>query len=71
MKDAINMTLSISPEWLQRRVHEQYSFGYSKNEEELRKNELHHKHWSNPMEVPLPEAPPHENLLYIRGEQPN
>ncbi|CAI4050377.1 phospholipid:diacylglycerol acyltransferase SKDI_14G3280 [Saccharomyces kudriavzevii IFO 1802] len=66
MKDAINMTLAISPKWLQKRVHEQYTFGYSKTENELRDNELYHRYWSNPMEVPLPEAP-HMKIYCIYG----
>lgn len=57
MEDSIEVMLELSPEWLQKRVKDQYSFGYAKNAKEMKKNALHHSHWSNPLEVPLPHAP--------------
>ena len=57
MEDSIEVMLELSPEWLQKRVKDQYSFGYAKNAKEMKKNAFHHSHWSNPLEVPLPHAP--------------
>lgn len=57
MEESIDVMLKLSPDWLQKRVEDQYSFGYAKTAAELKKNELHHSHWTNPLEVPLPVAP--------------
>lgn len=57
MEDAIDVMLELSPTWLRDRINDQYSFGYAKTAKELQENELHHSHWANPMEVPLPNAP--------------
>ncbi|QLQ81344.1 hypothetical protein HG537_0F01050 [Torulaspora globosa] len=57
MEESIDVMLKLSPDWLQKRVADQYSFGYAKTPEELHNNELHHSHWTNPLEVPLPRAP--------------
>lgn len=57
MEDSIDVMMELSPTWLQERVKDQYSYGYAKTVEEMKKNDLHHSHWSNPMEVPLPNAP--------------
>ncbi|SCU83078.1 LAMI_0C01926g1_1 [Lachancea mirantina] len=57
MEDSIALMLELAPSWLRDRVHDQYSFGYARTGQELRENELHHSHWSNPLEVPLPDAP--------------
>lgn len=57
MIDSISLVKDISPEWLKNRIEDQYSFGYSKTEEEMKKNEKNHKYWTNPLEVPLPDAP--------------
>ncbi|SCU80271.1 LADA_0B06106g1_1 [Lachancea dasiensis] len=57
MEDALDLIMDISPPWLQARVRDQYSFGYAESERELRDNEGHHSHWTNPLEVPLPNAP--------------
>ncbi|QLL31052.1 hypothetical protein HG536_0A08690 [Torulaspora globosa] len=57
MQESIDMMLKLSPDWLQKRVEDQYSFGYAKTPAELQENELHHSHWANPLEVPLPLAP--------------
>ncbi|AMD21444.1 HER165Wp [Eremothecium sinecaudum] len=57
MEGAIEYILKFSPPWLQKRIHDQYSFGYAKSREELENNEKHHSHWTNPLEVALPNAP--------------
>lgn len=57
MEDSIEFLIALAPKWLQDRIRDQYSFGYAFNEKELMKNELHHSHWTNPLEVPLPNAP--------------
>lgn len=57
MEDSISMLLDLSPQWLQDRISDQYSYGYAKTEKEMIQNEQHHSHWSNPLEVGLPNAP--------------
>ena len=57
MSSAIQYVYDTSPDWLQKRITDQYSFGYATTEKEMKQNELHHSHWSNPLEVPLPNAP--------------
>lgn len=57
MEDSIEFLIALAPKWLQDRIRDQYSFGYAFNEKELMENELHHSHWTNPLEVPLPNAP--------------
>ncbi|SCU91802.1 LAFA_0F05930g1_1 [Lachancea sp. 'fantastica'] len=57
MSEALDLLSEISPPWLRKRMVDQYSFGYAKTEEEMQENERHHSHWSNPLEVPLPNAP--------------
>lgn len=57
MEGSIDVMLDLSPRWLQERISAQYSFGYAKTPKELTKNDKHHSHWSNPLEVPLPNAP--------------
>ncbi|GME73053.1 unnamed protein product [Ambrosiozyma monospora] len=54
---AIDFLLGQGPNWFSNRVQEQYSFGISKNEEELKANEKQFNKWINPLEVPLPNAP--------------
>lgn len=57
MKDSLDLVMSLSPEWLKERIKDQYTYGYSTVKEELESNKKHHSHWTNPLEVPLPEAP--------------
>lgn len=57
MDDSLNLVMELSPDWLQKRIKDQYSFGYARTSEELQENKKHHSHWSNPLEVPLPNAP--------------
>ncbi|KAL3230568.1 Phospholipid:diacylglycerol acyltransferase [Nakaseomyces bracarensis] len=57
MIDSIDLIKEISPDWLKERIENQYSFGYSKTEREMKENEKNHKYWTNPLEVPLPHAP--------------
>ncbi|SSD58842.1 related to Phospholipid:diacylglycerol acyltransferase [Saccharomycodes ludwigii] len=57
MKDALNYIIENSPSWLHNRIDDQYSYGFAKTEKELQENVKHHSHWSNPLEVPLPNAP--------------
>ncbi|CCH58042.1 hypothetical protein TBLA_0A02430 [Henningerozyma blattae CBS 6284] len=66
MEESIGMLLDLSPSWLQSRIEDQYSFGYAKTEAELQRNEVHHSHWTNPLEVPLPNAP-NMNIYCIYG----
>ncbi|CCD25430.1 phospholipid:diacylglycerol acyltransferase NDAI_0F01110 [Naumovozyma dairenensis CBS 421] len=56
MLDAIDFVMKVSPKWLQERIKDQYTYDYAKTEEEMKGNEKHHSHWSNPLEVPLPNA---------------
>ncbi|CUS23331.1 LAQU0S09e02366g1_1 [Lachancea quebecensis] len=57
MDDSIDLLLRLSPTWLQQRIKDQYSFGVATSEKQMRENELYHTYWSNPLEVPLPDAP--------------
>lgn len=57
VEDSIDTIMQLSPWWLQDRINDQYTFGFAKTEQELKENEKHHSHWSNPLEVPLPNAP--------------
>lgn len=57
MQDALDLVMELSPDWLQTRIKDQYSYGYARSPEELKENKKHHSHWSNPLEVPLPNAP--------------
>lgn len=57
IEDSIDTIMQLSPWWLQDRINDQYTFGYAKTEQQLKANEKHHSHWSNPLEVPLPNAP--------------
>lgn len=57
MDDSLNLVMKLSPAWLQERIKDQYTFGYARTPEELQENKKHHSHWSNPLEVPLPNAP--------------
>lgn len=57
MQDALEYVYNSSPSWLKKRINDQYTFGYATTNEELIKNREHHSHWSNPLEVPLPNAP--------------
>ncbi|CCK69812.1 phospholipid:diacylglycerol acyltransferase KNAG_0D00600 [Huiozyma naganishii CBS 8797] len=57
MDGSLELVNKLSPSWLQERIRDQYTFGYSKTKGELKKNKKHHRHWSNPLEVALPNAP--------------
>lgn len=57
MDHAIQYIINSSPTWLKHRINDQYSYGYALNEKELRENLKHHSHWTNPMEISLPNAP--------------
>lgn len=57
MAESIDLLLDTSPEWLQRRIKENYSFGYARTPAELKKNNQDPSKWSNPLEVALPQAP--------------
>lgn len=57
MSDAIKRVIDNSPVWLQERIQDQYSYGVALSKEELWENKKHHSHWTNPLEVPLPDAP--------------
>lgn len=57
MDDSLDLIMDLSPLWLQERIKDQYSFGYAHSVEELERNKQHHSHWTNPLEVPLPNAP--------------
>ncbi|AET37873.1 phospholipid:diacylglycerol acyltransferase Ecym_2120 [Eremothecium cymbalariae DBVPG len=57
MEDAIQYIMDLSPPWLNARIRDQYSYGHAESVEELIENEKHHSHWTNPLEVPLPNAP--------------
>lgn len=57
MEDSIELVKRLSPEWLRRRIDEQYTYGYATTEDEMRENAKHHSHWTNPLDVALPYAP--------------
>ncbi|SCU78241.1 LANO_0A02498g1_1 [Lachancea nothofagi CBS 11611] len=57
MSESLDLLMDISPSWLQKRVKDQYTFGFATSEGEMIENQRHHSHWSNPLEVPLPNAP--------------
>lgn len=54
---SIEFLLKYSPEWFKNRVMSQYSFGLTTNKKQLAKNNQDPAKWSNPLEVPLPNAP--------------
>ncbi|CCE63001.1 hypothetical protein TPHA_0D03660 [Tetrapisispora phaffii CBS 4417] len=56
MEDSINLVKNISPSWLQKRIDEQNDYGYANSCEELLQHEKDHKYWTNPLQVPLPNA---------------
>jgi len=57
MADSIDFLLDNSPEWFNRRTKEHYSYGVASSPQELKENEKQFNKWSNPLEVPLPNAP--------------
>lgn len=57
MADSIEFLLDNSPEWFNRRTREHYSYGVASSPKELKANEKLFNKWSNPLEVPLPNAP--------------
>ncbi|KAI0960724.1 hypothetical protein AcV7_000028 [Taiwanofungus camphoratus] len=60
-----NMTSSEATTWIlqrtpiefQRMVSSNYSFGIERDEEALKRNNLDHRKWTNPLEIQLPNAP--------------
>ncbi|EMD33061.1 hypothetical protein CERSUDRAFT_87404, partial [Gelatoporia subvermispora B] len=64
-KDVQNMTsleagtyvLEHTPTYFQRMIATNYSFGLERDEKVLKKNNLDHRKWTNPLEVQLPNAP--------------
>lgn len=79
--DSIEFLLDQGPQWFKDRTLEQYSYGYATTKKELYANEKHFNKWSNPLEVPLPNAPdmkifcfygvgnPTERAYYYREEE--
>lgn len=59
VSESIDFLLDQGPEWFKRRTRENYSFGYARSRKELEENENsgEFNKWSNPLEVPLPNAP--------------
>lgn len=57
MQSSIDYLLEHSEEWFKNRVYDQYSFGIVNNPKQLALNNQDHSKWSNPLEVPLPNAP--------------
>ncbi|GMM32467.1 phospholipid:diacylglycerol acyltransferase [Martiniozyma asiatica (nom. inval.)] len=57
LSDSIEYLLDQAPDWFKRRTLEHYSYGFAKSENELFENENNFNKWSNPLEVPLPNAP--------------
>lgn len=55
--DSIEYLLNMSPQWFKDRTLSSYSYGYARSVKELQKNEQDPTKWSNPLEVPLPDAP--------------
>ncbi|KAH8096763.1 Lecithin:cholesterol acyltransferase-domain-containing protein [Cristinia sonorae] len=52
-----NWILERTPNSFQRMVETNYSFGIERDEAQLKKNNLDHRKWTNPLEVQLPKAP--------------
>lgn len=57
MEESIDKLLESQPDWLSKRITENYSFGVAKSAAELAKNNQDPLKWSNPLEVALPNAP--------------
>lgn len=57
IQDSIEFLLDQGPEWFKDRTLEHYSYGYATSKKELFDNEKDFSKWSNPLEVPLPNAP--------------
>ena len=80
VSDSIDFLLDQGPQWFKDRTLQHYSFGYATSKAELRENEKHFNKWSNPLDVPLPNAPdmkvfcfygvgnPTERAYYYREE---
>ncbi|KZT69720.1 LACT-domain-containing protein [Daedalea quercina L-15889] len=60
-----NMTASEASTWIlertptqfQKMIESNYSFGIERDEEQLKRNNLDHRKWTNPLEIQLPYAP--------------
>lgn len=57
IEDSIEFLMEQGPDWFTKRALEHYSYGYATSKEELYENEKQFNKWSNPLEVPLPNAP--------------
>ncbi|KAG2015791.1 phospholipid:diacylglycerol acyltransferase [Coprinopsis cinerea AmutBmut pab1-1] len=56
-EDAGNWILQHTPPAFQRMMQTNYSYGIERDEKTLKKNDLDHRKWTNPLEVRLPYAP--------------
>ncbi|KAI0072852.1 phospholipid:diacylglycerol acyltransferase [Panus rudis PR-1116 ss-1] len=52
-----NWILERTPEYFQRMLAANYSYGIERDEEQLKRNNLDHRKWTNPLEIQLPDAP--------------
>lgn len=57
VKQSLDKMLKDAPEWYEKRVKDQYSYGLARTAKELKKNNHDHSKWSNPLEAALPNAP--------------
>lgn len=57
LEDSFDLLYQESPSWFTTRTKSMYSFGLSKTRAEVVSNEKDPSKWSNPLEVPLPNAP--------------
>ncbi|KAL4079206.1 Lecithin:cholesterol/phospholipid:diacylglycerol acyltransferase [Scleroderma citrinum] len=55
--DAGTWILQRTPASFQKMMETNYSFGIERDEEVLKKNDLDHRKWTNPLEIRLPNAP--------------
>ncbi|PSS22692.1 hypothetical protein PHLCEN_2v2989 [Hermanssonia centrifuga] len=54
---AASWILERTPSHFQKMIATNYSYGIERDEEQLKKNNLDHRKWTNPLEIQLPNAP--------------
>ncbi|WVW84254.1 hypothetical protein I302_106284 [Kwoniella bestiolae CBS 10118] len=70
LNEAGPYVLTHTPPSFQRMMESNYSVGFERDEEQLKKNDRDHTKWSNPLEVRLPEAPSMKiYCLYGHGKE--
>ncbi|KAK6909810.1 hypothetical protein I203_103832 [Kwoniella mangroviensis CBS 8507] len=70
LNEAGPYVLTHTPPSFQRMMESNYSVGFERDEEQLKRNDRDHTKWSNPLEVRLPEAPSMKIFcLYGHGKE--